>query len=496
VVRLRTSLVGLLALGVLMAAPGAVGSSTLPRLHAPWDLRVISYFPPDAGWTKMWTDWQPDRVDADLARAASLHANTVRAIVQPDLFGFPHPSTKYTSRLSQFVSLAAAHGLHVQLTLFDWWYRWQDITGSKIWAAQLLAPYAHDPRIAFVELRNEIQPVPATFPWARRMIPFVRSVLGGTPVTLSVSGQDAAARLESLARGLGSVRPDFWDIHAYPGGGEVMYHLITRAQSVAGSIPLWVGETGYPTTTTMSGYGGVPMTPSAQEAAQEHFFATVSWAAEATGLPPVGVWVLEDMVPAAVPDRTVDAVNPELHFGLFRLDGSAKPAAALVGTVFGASAPVGFNEGFEQAVTSETGAAVPAQWSMTGDAVFAQDTSVAQEGSASVRVVPQRAETTSSVSIVPPNGGVETGAGVAVSAWARGAAAGGSVFLVLEWLNASNQVLRRVGSVPLRAAAGEWGRLRVKGRAPHRAAYARIELVVRGTTSPVWFDQASFSRYY
>ena len=329
--RVRTCLVGVVAFGVLLTAPGAgTGSTTLPRLHAPWDLRVISYFPADAGWTKMWTDWQPDRVDADLARAASLDANTVRAIVQPDTFGFPHVSSKYAAHLAQFVSLAAAHGLHVQLTLFDWWYRWQDVTGSKVWAAQLLAPYRNDPRIAFVELRNEILPVPVTFAWARRMIPFVKSVLGDTPVTLSVSGQDAAARLESLVKGLRSVRPDFWDIHAYPSGGEVMYHLITRAQSVAGATPLWVGETGYPTTTATTGYGGVPLTPSAQEAAQAHFFAMVSWAAEANGLPPVGVWVLDDMIPSAVPDRPVDALNPELHFGLFRLDGSAKPAADLV----------------------------------------------------------------------------------------------------------------------------------------------------------------------
>ncbi|TML25568.1 MAG: hypothetical protein E6G32_00205 [Actinobacteria bacterium] len=495
--RVRTCLVGVVAFGVLLAAPGAgTGSTTLPRLHAPWDLRVISYFPADAGWTKMWTDWQPDRVDADLARAASLDANTVRAIVQPDTFGFPHVSSKYAAHLAQFVSLAAAHGLHVQLTLFDWWYRWQDVTGSKVWAAQLLAPYRNDPRIAFVELRNEILPVPVTFAWARRMIPFVKSVLGDTPVTLSVSGQDAAARLESLVKGLRSVRPDFWDIHAYPSGGEVMYHLITRAQSVAGATPLWVGETGYPTTTATTGYGGVPLTPSAQEAAQAHFFATVSWAAEATGLPPVGVWVLDDMVPNAVPNAVVTDLNPELHFGLFRLDGSAKPAADLVKTVFSQGAPVSFNEGFEQAVTSEVGTAVPAQWSMTGDASFADDTTVAAEGSASARVALRSTDATASYSIVPPNGGVEDRTGIAVGALARRAAPGGSVFLVLEWLNASHQVLGRVGSVPLQSAAGEWGQLHVSARAPHRAAYARVELVVRGTTTPVWFDRVSFSRYY
>jgi hypothetical protein len=46
----------------------------------------------------------------------------------------------------------------------------------------------------------------------------------------------------------------------------------------------------------------------------------------------------------------------------------------------------------------------------------------------------------------------------------------------------------------LQAAAGGWGELRVAARAPARAAYARIELVVRGTTAPLWFDGGSFSR--
>ena len=367
--RLRTSLLGLIACYAVLAVPGGVsGSSTLPRLDVPRDLKVVSYFPADAGWTEMWTDWQPDRIDADLARAASLNANTVRAIVQPDLFGYPHPTQKYTSRLAEFVSLAAAHGLHVQLTIFDWWYRWEDVAGSKTWAKELLSPYVNDPRIAFVELRNEILPNEATMPWVRVMVPFVQGLLVDVPVTLSVAGPNPPARLGILARGLGWVQPDFWDIHDFSGDGGVTYALIKRAQLVAGMTPVWIGEAGYPTTTVVSGCGGVPLTASAQEAAQAHFFSVVSWAARAAGAPPVGVWVLDDMVPAAVPDRPVVEENPELHFGLFRLDLSAKPAAGTVRAVFSGSAPVSFNEGFEQAVTSETGASVPAEWSMTGKA--------------------------------------------------------------------------------------------------------------------------------
>src|SRR5256714_519863 len=358
--------------------PGGVsGSSTLPRLDVPRDLKVVSYFPADAGWTEMWTDWQPDRIDADLARAASLNANTVRAIVQPDLFGYPHPTEKYTARLADFVSLAAAHGLHVQLTIFDWWYRWEDVAGSKPWAKELLSPYVNDPRIAFVELRNEILPNEATMPWVRVMVPFVQGLLVDVPVTLSVAGPDPPARLGILARGLGWVQPDFWDIHDFSGDGGVTYTLIKRAQLIAGMTPVWIGEAGDPTTTVVSGCGG-----------------------------------------------------------------GSLPAPA-------------------------------------------------REGAAAVRVAPLRADRAASVSIVPPSAGVQQGTRVAVRALARRATPGGSVFLVVEWLNVARRVVGRVAAAPLHGAAGAWEELHVGAAAPRRAAYARVDLVVRGTTTPVWFDRVS-----
>jgi hypothetical protein len=493
-VRPRTLLFVAVVAVCVAAVPRAEARPTLERLDVPKDLKVLSYFPADAGWTKMWTDWRPDRIDADLGRAATLHANTVRAIVQPDLFGYPHPSETYTSRLADFVALAAAHGLHVQLTLFDWWYRWDDVAGSETWVRELLQPYVNDPRIAFVELRNELVPQPHVVAWARTLIPFLRDVLGGrTPVTLSVLGVDRTLGLQTLARRLGSVGPDFWDIHYFGGGAEVMYQVLTRAKTAARGLPVWVGETGYPTTLSGSGYGGVPLTQSAQEAAQSHFFATAAWAARAAGLPPVGVWTLGDFVPAAVPDRVATPLDPELHFGLYHVDGSSKPAAAVVRAAFSGRVPVSFNGGFEAAVASTNGGSIPAQWSMTGDASFAEDTTVAKEGRTSVRVAPRRSNGAESLSIVPANGGVRSRTRIAVHAWAERVTGNGDVSLVVEWVDGRNRVLRYVSSAAL-SKTGQWGRLSVAARAPRRAAYVRLDLVVRGTTSSVWFDGVSFRR--
>jgi hypothetical protein len=481
----------------VVAVPGAATATATPlvRLDVPRDLKVVSYFPADAGWTRMWTDWQPDRIDADLARAASLHANTVRAIVQPNLFGYPHPSALYASRLERFVALAAAHRLHVQLTLFDWWYRWRDLRGSRTWARELLARYANDPRIAFVEVRNEVLPKPQVVAWLRVMIPFVRTALGGhTPVTVSVAGRDPTTRLARLVRALRNVRPDFWDVHEFGGGAELLHTSLERASAAAAPAPVWVGETGYPTTTASTGYGGVPLTDSAQEAAQGHFLATASWAAHAAGLPAIGIWALEDLAPAAVPNRVPLPTDPELHFGLFRTDGTAKPAAAVVRAVFMRGvAPASFNGGFEQAVTGEDGRAVPAQWSLDGDAAFTEDPEQRREGARSARVVLARPDATASLSIVPPDAAAPAGRDVVVRAWAERSSAAGSVFLVVEWRNAADRVVGRDASQPV-ATTGAWQRLAVAAHSPRGAAYARIELVVRGTTAPAWFDGVSFRR--
>ena len=483
---------GLVALGVAAGVPGSLdgaGAGVAPP--AP---KVVSYFRVDAGWTRMWSDWRPDLVEADLARLASLRANTVRVVVSPGQFGYPRPSETYTKRLDEFVSLAARRGLRVQLTLFDWWYEWADLRGSRTWARELLTPYVGDRRIAFVELKNELALEPHVLAWARAMIPFVRSVLRGrTPVTLSLAGPDHVRRLAELKRGLRSVRPDAFDIHYFGGGGELALDTFTRARAVAAPTPLRVGETGYPTTTTISGFGGVPTTPSAQEAAQAHFFATVGWAARAAGLSPAGVWLLDDLRPVAVPDREVVAADPELHFGLYRTDGTAKPARAAVRSAFSGRETLAFNGGFEEAVVAETGADVPAKWSMQGRVVFSVDRSVAREGRASARVAPGAAATGSgSLAITPPNGGLRGGERIKLGVWARRAGPRGRVFAVIEWFDRANRRLGRAASPVLPPAVTDWRRLSVEARAPRRAAYVRIDLVAAGVAAPVWFDAVSF----
>ena len=149
-------------LGILFCAVCLVSASSARRSptslgsKVPGDLRVVSYYPADAGWTRMWEPWRPQRIDADLRRLRSLNANVVRIVVPAHFVGYPVPEERYLERLREFVAIAARNGLGVQLTLFDWWGAYEDVEGSKRWARAVLERYVGDPRIAFVELRNEI----------------------------------------------------------------------------------------------------------------------------------------------------------------------------------------------------------------------------------------------------------------------------------------------------------------------------------------------------
>jgi peptidoglycan/xylan/chitin deacetylase (PgdA/CDA1 family) len=148
----------LLAAAALLAlVAGAGPASPADGLRVPEDVRAISYFPAHGGWTLMWTRFDPEAIDRDLARVEWLRANTVRVIVPARAFGYPEPDSVMAARLERVIDLAARHGLRVQLTLFDWWHDYADVAGSRRWAAALLSRYVGDERIAFVELQNEIR---------------------------------------------------------------------------------------------------------------------------------------------------------------------------------------------------------------------------------------------------------------------------------------------------------------------------------------------------
>jgi Cellulase (glycosyl hydrolase family 5) len=495
--RIRLAIV-LSAVFVACVTGGAVRASPADDLRVPDGVRSVSYFPARSGWTLMWTRFDVDAIDRDLARIAWLHANTVRVIVPPRVFGYPEPQAAMSARLEQVVGLAARRGLRVELTLFDWWHEYADIAGSRRWAAAVLSPYAGDARIAFVELKNEIRPQDTgAADWAAALIPYVREV-ARRPVTISVPALDPARDLRVLRAALASAQPDFYSAHFYWRPELAAEHLEAARAAVA-PLPLRLGETGYSTAIPYDVLPGVPASPSAREAQQAYYLRSLALVARRLGLPPIAPWILSDFAPDAIPadDPGVYRNAREYRFGLFRVSGTAKPAAAELRTIFSTGPGNGFNGGFEDAVRDEGGRTVPALWRIrrASNAAFTRDARVARTGVASARIDGAGVGTgpDAAYAIAPPDPAVREGDRSTVTAFARASPRCREVRLALRWFSAEARAVGGAQSGRLPCGTRGWRPLRASGVAPSGAAYVGIYLRAAGTVGPAWFDDVSYS---
>lgn len=291
------------------------------------NLKEVNYYPAAAGWSYMWSRFDPTAIDRDFAQIRALDANTVRIIMQVPVFGFPTVRPVMASRLSEVIALAAKHSLRVHLTLFDWWHQYTDIDGSKEWVSSLLSRYRDDPRIAVVELQNEVYPQnPEVVAWVRTMLPYLSTVLPGTLRTVSIASVPPEV-FALFTRELKNSPPDFWDYHYY-GLPEEAYSLLSSVKALAAPRALFIGETGYTTDTA-------PGDQAAEEQAQAAYYQAVFTAAAALGLPSPAPWTLNDFSPGAIPPISGMANEPAQYgYGLFQLNGTPKPAAAVVRTGF------------------------------------------------------------------------------------------------------------------------------------------------------------------
>ena len=291
------------------------------------DLKEVNYYPAADGHTYMWSRFDPTAIDRDFARIRALGANTVRIFIQPAVFGFPTVRPVMADRLSEVIGLATKHSLRVHLTLFDWWSLYTDIDGSKEWVSSLLSRYRDDPRIAVVELHNEVNPQdPEAVAWVTTMLPYLSTVLPGTLRTVSIASVPPEV-FALFTHELKNSPPDFWDYHYYGPPGDA-YSVLSWIKKLAAPRPLFVGETGRST-------DGTPGDQAAQEQAQAAYYRAVFTAAAALGLPTPAPWILNDYSPGAIPPESGVANDPvQYGFGLFQANGTPKPAAAVVRRAF------------------------------------------------------------------------------------------------------------------------------------------------------------------
>jgi hypothetical protein len=462
---------------------GATASATSSLAFG--SVKEMNYMPVADGWSAMWTNWDSSTIAANYAQIAALGANTVRIIVPPFTMGYPTPTDLMASHLAQAISLAAAAGLHVQLTLFDQFGNYDQIVQSEAFVYNLLHVYANDPQIVFVEVQNEIDPTNAgAMAWAKALIRYTQSVVGSIPVTISTPGATGIAGLERLKTALGAVTPDLYDFHYYLSPGDAAT-VLSQAKQLAAPEPLFVGETGYATTPSASG------APSpAILSAQAEYLYSIEGATAALGLAAAAPWTLNDFLPTAIP-TSLSAT--QRYFGLYTTTGTAKPAASVVSSFFNAGTEGTIdNPSFE---ASPNG--YPTGWgeAYAANGNFAVDSTTAHSGADSVTLSGTTGTLTSEPAwtTVVNSGVLATGEHLQATVWAKGLSATGQNRLTLSWFDINNHYLGNAVSRPLPDGTSNWTELGVDGTAPAGAAYAQLYLQSYDNSGTVWFDDAGVS---
>lgn len=446
-------------------------------------LRLVNYYPADAGWTNMWTHWRPAVLRHDFGIIRKLGGNAVRLIVFPSTFGWPNLSARMAMRFSTAVSIAAAQGLGVQVTLFDWWDAYRDINMSRVWLRSLLHPFKNDAAIRLVELKNEVNPADtAEVSWVRALLPTLRAVLPRTPSTVSVSGPVGPPGFVQLRKELHGIPLDVADIHFYGSAGSA-YGWMLAAKRAAGPLPLFVGETGYP---VINDGGGA----AAAEAQQAHWYSVVFAAARAAGVPDPAPWTLYDFRPDAVPPL---ARGPDQDsFGLYSSSGRKRWSAWVVEQAFRGRMVNTSNLGFNLAGENNQ----PMVWLpyLKAQGILAYAPGVGHDKRGSVSL----AHTSASPLGAPGYFLVPTSPPVSrsqwtVSAWAKGVDVTGTAQIAMAWFRSNGTYLGESSSRPLPQGSPGWTKLTVRARVPHGATSVSIFLKSYDTVGKVWFDDVGIA---
>lgn len=469
----------------LPAAPALAKASTVKtavaptlagRLAAVKTAKSINYYPSTAGWSKMWSSFDATKINADLAKAQALGATNVRAIIFPSTFGYPAPKAEYTDRLATFVNLAGAHGMTVRFTLFDWWGSYSDVAGSTAWASAILKPYKDDDRVISVELQNEFDTAnTAAVTWAKKIVPAVRAAYPTMPLTFSVDGASGATGMASIKVALAATPLDYYDFHFY-GNSERALAMIRKAQAAVSPTPVVIGEVGLNTLQNTEGE-------------QAAFLARVFEAAEVAGIRSVAPWTLTDFAAGAIPDSGVAKLPAQYNYGLYRTNGVAKTAAAVVKAEFtGAALPADLmDNGFEAAAGLTPWRAYLPELGMA-----VKTTSAAHSGKWSVSLTNTGKNASGSPSFrIAPIAPVQQGQKWHGEVWARGNAATGATQIALSWFDVNDKWLGGASSAALPAGTTNWTKLNVDGVAPAGSASMQIHIKSGDNGGTVWFDDVA-----
>lgn len=328
---------------------GVVAGSEFSLDGLPFVVRGVNYYPASYPWQRfMLADLNV--IEQDFAQLKRAHANTVRLFLwYPPLFMCPGhgavPDPDAIAWLDALIRLASAHNLRVIMTL----NHLPDLTDQPLYTTGSSAALA---QTAYIVTRYRTEPT--ILAWDLRDA-------GDADYTPSADGGDAPFTRETvldwLARTAAAVR-QIDPYHAITAGwahdSEATIALVDVV-SLQDVGLLDSGDTALrERVAALRAYTSKPLlliatgasTAVVDEAAQAQRLRETVRAAEGDHLAGWLVWTMTDIAPdfacwpdlcaAADPDDGADSpVDPRLRFGLWRVDGSRKPAANAFETLAG-----------------------------------------------------------------------------------------------------------------------------------------------------------------
>ena len=426
-------------------------------------------------------------MDNDLDRIRNLGANTVRIFVHPWSVGYPQPSDQFTASFEEALALIAAHGLKAHVTLFDCWWSWPEIADSRTWLAALSSRIETTRELPSGNFKTRsswtIQPSERGF---KSLLPYLKQQAGTTPITVSVGNVEWLDDVRDLS---GATPPDIYSLHWYP--SEFWWtppfpSVLYLARQLLGSADLLVGEFGYNTYTL-------------SETSQANLYHDVLYYTAQKGIHDLSAWTLNDFPTGTAQCAGNVPSAAEWHFGLYRLDGSPKPATVVLKASFQGHDPIDpaatyvINEFFETAnlylEKVENWRSWDQNWS--GNQTFVQDCTLAHTGRCSAKVhgFPNLVNGLYSLPILT----VELGQSWTLQGYLRTQNLQGWAKIVLSWFDSNQRWLDQDTSSQLITTIDleEWTKVAMGPTAPPpEAAFVQVFAQVY-TTDPatyVWFD--------
>ena len=294
-------------------------------------LKGVNYYPNTRPWSFMWLYWNGPLVQADMRRLRDeVGANVIRVLVP---YGRGHAwqddqgniMPDMLNRLHQVVQLAGENDLKVIITLFDWHHflNPKERPRELQYLTAIVSRFRNDDRVLAWDIHNEpdnysdwqVDPagvvswVTATADELRRLDPRHPITVGvGRAATLWQPGRDGRTLLDVS---------DLVSVHGYD---AAQYETMLREVRARTSKPILLEEFGWPS-------GPACVKAFHDEAAQLFLFRRAAAAVHSVPGVVGGLsWWLQD-----TPIAYFSPVEDEnAYFGLYRTDGSPKPALAIM----------------------------------------------------------------------------------------------------------------------------------------------------------------------